>query len=272
MRLIPHGSRNYDLNLLSSRESGHTVMRSKFTVQPNIFKMLFDILCRQRTDIETGSLCDLQVNSLDCFFPSHLLQDLGREIFSRVNSGSCITDFVFVFLRLVLFSSSDQFDNDLLDLADLSCCVIGKLDFVWGLLKLFFFGGENHRYLDERFLVLSLVGISPSDVFIWRLVQVTFNVVESVLSNVGDTSVRVLPDFSLLWFNISNKNLDHGRLSSSILTNTGDTGTEGHLDGDVEKGWFGILWVCESNIGDLHESFSLGLDSLNWSGLRELEL
>lgn len=59
------------------------------------------------------------------------------------------------------------------------------------------------------------------------------NVVERVLGDVGDTGVGVLPDLSNLGLDLSNEELDHGGLSGSVLSNAGNTGGQGYLDGDL---------------------------------------
>ena len=61
-------------------------------------------------------------------------------------------------------------------------------------------------------------------------------------------------------------------LSCSILSNTGNTRAEGNLDRDVEKGWLFISRVGESTVTHLHESFTLRLDTFDWTRLWELEL
>ena len=44
------------------------------------------------------------------------------------------------------------------------------------------------------------------------------------------------------------------------------------MDGNVEKGWLGVSWVGEGTVSHFHQGFSLRLDTLNWTWLRELEL
>merc|ERR1712176_683213 len=78
VRLIPHSRCKYNLYFLSSRESGHTVMCSKFPIQNAILQMLFHIPGRKRTYVQTSSLSNLHVHSFYCFIPSHFLQCFGR--------------------------------------------------------------------------------------------------------------------------------------------------------------------------------------------------
>jgi hypothetical protein len=75
-----------------------------------------------------------------------------------------------------------------------------------------------------------------------------------------------------LRLDFSNKKLDHGGLSGAVLTDTGDTGTERNLDGNVEQSRAIVDRVCECTLAHLHESLSLRLNTLNGTGVGELEL
>mmetsp|Transcript_14508 Transcript_14508/g.21671 ORF Transcript_14508/g.21671 Transcript_14508/m.21671 type:complete len:246 (+) Transcript_14508:988-1725(+) len=96
--------------------------------------------------------------------------------------------------------------------------------------------------------------------------------VEGVLGDVGNTSVGVLPNISDLRFDLTDKKLNHGRLSGSIFSDAGNTGRQRHLHRNIEEGWCLIAWVSESTLGHLHECFTLGLDTLDRTRLGELEL
>mmetsp|Transcript_22096 Transcript_22096/g.37598 ORF Transcript_22096/g.37598 Transcript_22096/m.37598 type:complete len:759 (-) Transcript_22096:45-2321(-) len=272
VRLVPHGSSQHNLHLLSSRQGRHTVVSSKLTVQPTILQMLFDVLGRQRTNVQTSTLSNLEIHSLHGLVPTHLLQSLGRQVFTRVHRGSSVPHFVLVILRLVGLTSSNKLRHNLLDLGDLSSLLIGKLDLEWGLLLLELLIGKLHSHLHQRLLVLSIVGISPSNVLVGGLVQVLLNVVKGVLGNVCNTGIGVLPHFSLLGLTLSNQQLDHGRFSGTILTDTGDTRRQGYLHTNVKQSWLLITRVGKGTAGKLHESFTLGLDTLDRTWLRELEL
>mmetsp|Transcript_29989 Transcript_29989/g.59563 ORF Transcript_29989/g.59563 Transcript_29989/m.59563 type:complete len:784 (+) Transcript_29989:846-3197(+) len=148
-----------------------------------------------------------------------------------------------------------------------------------GLLLLDLVVGEHHGDLDEGLLILSVVGVPPADVLVGGLLEVLLDVVEGVLGNVSDASVRVLPDVSDLGLDLSDEELDHGGLSGAVLADAGDAGGERHLDRDVVEGGDAVAAVLlpvdgvgEGALGDLHERLSLGLDSLDVTGLGELEL
>mmetsp|Transcript_2521 Transcript_2521/g.4014 ORF Transcript_2521/g.4014 Transcript_2521/m.4014 type:complete len:342 (+) Transcript_2521:888-1913(+) len=271
MRLIPHSSGQNNLHLLSSRKGGHTVVGTELTVKTAILQMLFDVLGGKRTDVKTGALGNLEIDSLHGLLPSHLLQSLlGQEV-TVTHGGSKVADLILVFLGLVGLTTAHKLRDDLLDLGDLTTFIISELDLVRSLLQLFFLWAKLHCNLDERFLVLSVVGVTPTDVLVRSSVNMLFNVMESMLGNVGDTGVRVLPDITSLWLGFSDKKLDHGTLSGTVLTNTGDTGGKGDLDSNVEEGWGIVTWVGEVTTGHLHEGLTLRLDTFDRTRLWELE-
>mmetsp|Transcript_4556 Transcript_4556/g.6314 ORF Transcript_4556/g.6314 Transcript_4556/m.6314 type:complete len:301 (-) Transcript_4556:1667-2569(-) len=272
MRLVPHSSCKDNLHLLASREGRQAVVCSELTVKTTILQMLFDILRGKRTDIETRALSDLEINCLHCLVPSHLFERLLGQVFTRVNSRASISNFVLVLLGLVSLTSSNKLSNNLFDLRDLTRFSIDELDFKGRLLELLFLLGELHCNLDEGLLVLSIVCISPADVFVWRLVEVALNVMEGMLGNVGDTSIWVLPDISLLGLNLSDQQLDHSRLSGSVLSDASNTRRQGDLHRNVEKSWLVVYRVGERTSRHLHEGLSLRLDSLDGTWLGELEL
>mmetsp|Transcript_17732 Transcript_17732/g.24955 ORF Transcript_17732/g.24955 Transcript_17732/m.24955 type:complete len:277 (+) Transcript_17732:1073-1903(+) len=93
-----------------------------------------------------------------------------------------------------------------------------------------------------------------------------------MLGDVCNTCIGVLPDISGLGFNFTNEKLNHCRLTSTVLSNTCDTGTERNLDSDVEKSRLIVSGVGEGTSCHFHKSLTLGLNSLNRTGLGETEL
>ena len=66
-----------------------------------------------------------------------------------------------------------------------------------------------HCYLHKRLFVLTLVGITLKNVFIWCFIQMIFNVMESVMCNIGNLCVGVPLYITFLWINLPNKKLNH---------------------------------------------------------------
>lgn len=104
------------------------------------------------------------------------------------------------------------------------------------------------------------------------LVKVVIDVVESVLGDVTDDQVGVLPDFTLGGLSLTDKELDKGRLAGTVRTEDGDTGGEGDLEGDVVELLDLGGGVLEVNVTHLGERLLLGLDTVEQRRSRELEL
>lgn len=94
----------------------------------------------------------------------------------------------------------------------------------------------------------------------------------TVLSDVSNDQVGVLPDFStLVRLGLSDEKLDEGTLSGSVGSEDGDTGREGDLKRDVVQLGRRGSGVLEPNVTHLHERLLLGLDSVEERGVGELE-
>jgi hypothetical protein len=100
---------------------------------------------------------------------------------------------------------------------------------------------------------------------------VLLDVVESVLSNVSNTKVGVLPYITAGGLNLTSKDLDEGGLTSSVGTQNGDTGVQGALKGNALDSRLGGVGILVSGFHHLENGSVLGLDTFQKSGLRELE-
>ena len=89
---------------------------------------------------------------------------------------------------------------------------------------------------------------TPLDILDWRLLQVTFDVVGSVLRNVSNTKGRVLIHRPLLRFYLSGQNLDEGRLSGTIGSNNPDSTRKGQSTRCIIQARLRLSRVGESAI------------------------
>lgn len=104
-------------------------------------------------------------------------------------------------------------------------------------------------------------------------VEVVVDVVESVLGNVSDDQVGVLPDLTtLVGLGLSDEELDEGRLSGSVGSENGDTRRERDLERDVVQLLNGRGRVLERDVTHLHERLLLGLDTVEEGRVREREV
>jgi hypothetical protein len=102
---------------------------------------------------------------------------------------------------------------------------------------------------------------------------VLVNVVESVLGDVTNDEVGVLPDgTTLVGLSLAGKELDEGRLSGTVGTENGDTRRERNLEVDVVELLDGGTGVLERNVAHLEERLLLGLDTVKKRRVGELDL
>ena len=75
------------------------------------------------------------------------------------------------------------------------------------------------------------------------------DVVESVLGDVTDDQVGVLPDLtSLVGFHVTDEELDEGGFTGTVRTQDGNTGREGDLEGNVIELLDRLRWVLEADL------------------------
>lgn len=107
--------------------------------------------------------------------------------------------------------------------------------------------------------------VTPQHVFKGRLVEMVIDMVESVLSDVADDQVRVLPDFSaLVGLHVANEELDERGLSGTVGTENGNTGRERDLESDVVELLDGLSWVLESNLAPVEVEINAIYLSKHW--------
>lgn len=132
--------------------------------------------------------------------------------------------------------------------------------------------GKDSVGLVELLEILSGL-VSPEKVVKRGLVKVLIDVVESVLGDVSDNDVGVLPNLSsLVGLKISDEELDKGGLSGTVRSKNGDSGRKGDLKGDIEELLDRLGGVLESNLSHLDKGLLLGLDSIKKRRVGELEL
>mmetsp|Transcript_30273 Transcript_30273/g.64934 ORF Transcript_30273/g.64934 Transcript_30273/m.64934 type:complete len:311 (-) Transcript_30273:1318-2250(-) len=90
-----------------------------------------------------------------------------------------------------------------------------------------------------------------------------------MLSNVSNTSIRMLPHVPNLRCDFTDKKFNHGGLSCTVLSDTCDTRTQRNLNSNIEQSWFLVSWVSEGAFAHLHQRFTLGLDTFNGPRRRE---
>ncbi|GJC84785.1 hypothetical protein ColLi_07624 [Colletotrichum liriopes] len=98
------------------------------------------------------------------------------------------------------------------------------------------------------------------------------NVLESVLLDVTDTQVGVLLYLTGGGNNLTSKDLDEGRLASTVGADDGYSGRQSKLAGDLAQGRLGSLGVLVGDVGHADDGTGQRLDTGQDTRGRELEL
>src|SRR5438270_266923 len=97
--------------------------------------------------------------------------------------------------------------------------------------------------------------------------------VESVLGDITDDQVRMLPDFStLVGFHLASEQLNECRLSGTVRPKNGNTRRKRDLECDIVELLDRRSRILEANLAHLQQTLLLGLDTLKKRRIRKLEL
>mmetsp|Transcript_11389 Transcript_11389/g.34836 ORF Transcript_11389/g.34836 Transcript_11389/m.34836 type:complete len:215 (-) Transcript_11389:339-983(-) len=95
---------------------------------------------------------------------------------------------------------------------------------------------------------------------------------ECVLGDVSNTAVGMLPDVPLVRHKLSGQELNDGRLSGTIWSNTRHSARKGDSNRDTSHLRTMYAWIRELDAIHLHDSLALRCYAFQNSWLRELEL
>ena len=93
-----------------------------------------------------------------------------------------------------------------------------------------------------------------------------------MLLDVGDTDVLVVVDLTLGGDQLTSKDVDESRLSGTVGTDDSNTRAERALEGALLNLGLSSTGVLEGDVADTDDGLGLGLDTLEETGLGELEL
>lgn len=267
---LPRASRQNDLDTLTTGQTAHTRVRNKLSIETEVGAVRLNLLADQGTELTRGK------GLLHIDISNHLLvrgEQLGTGQPSVVGAhhgnpalvlhANVLTksERTLVLVRVLELSAG-------VDANDTSLGTLDTEDLVHGLLILL--GDDLVGTIHGLTILTSLE--TPLNVLGRSLVQVVINVGESVLLDVGNTDVLVLVDLTLGRDKLTSEDVDQGRLSSTVGTNDGNTGTERALEGDVLNLGLGSTGVLEGHLGGTQNGLGLGLDTLKETGLGESEL
>jgi hypothetical protein len=212
MGVVPHGTSQDDLDLLSTGQARDLVVVGNLRVETNILEVLGDDLGLELTETETLSAGLVVIVLLD-----HLLETAVGESLTRDHAvvlGQPAEPLDLVLEGLLVLLTTDEG----LDLARTLAIVHVNLD----LHLLAVLVGENTGLLKHDLAIIT-VGVTPLEVLVGSLLHVHLNVLKSVLLDVADTQVGVLLDLTLLRNNLTSQDLDEGRLTGTVGADNGDS-------------------------------------------------
>lgn len=269
MRTLPRAGGKDNLDTLTTGETAHTGVGNKLSIETELGAVLFDLLADQRTELTAGKGL-LLVN-----LGNHLgvgLDDLvtGNPGVVAGHHGSPLlalhADVVTQQEGTLVLVSVLELTTGV-DTNDPTGGTVDLVDLVHGLLVLI---GDNLVGTVHGFTVLTGLE-TPLDVLGGSAVEVVINVGESVLLDVGDTDVLVLVDITGGRDQLTGQNVDQCRLTGTVGTDDSNTGSQRHLEGNIGNLGTRSARVLEGHVGDTDDSLGLGLDTLQETGLGELE-
>jgi len=262
MGVEPHGGGKDDLDLLTTGKTANTAVGGELGIKSEITQVLLDLNSGQGAGPGTSLGSLLVVKGLKDLLETPLLELLtgnpGVVLIGAANELNLVLE-----RALGLATSIEILDLDLLDLlVDLPLDELLHL----GLLL----GRDLASGLVDHLAILTVL-VTPADVLVGGLVQVLLDVVEGVLGDVGDTNVGVLGDNTVGGDGLTGQDLDEGRLSGTVGSDDGNTRVEGDLARHVHDGQLGGAGVGKVNVLELDKGLILGLDTVQETGLGELE-
>jgi hypothetical protein len=127
---------------------------------------------------------------------------------------------------LQFLSGNDLLNEPLLTIDNDKGSILHLLLLLFGDLA----GGLAH------FLEIFTSLVTPEHIFEGSLVKMVIDVMESVLSDVTNDQVRVLPDFTtLVLLHLTDEELDECRLAGTVRSKDGNTRRKRNLEGDIVK-------------------------------------
>ncbi|QBZ65042.1 hypothetical protein PoMZ_06746 [Pyricularia oryzae] len=270
VRTLPRAGGKDDLDTLSTRQTTHARVRNQLGVETKVGAVALNLLTDQRTELTRGkSLLHVDLGN-HLLVGSEQLRTREPGVVCRHHGDPALvlhanvltqSERALVLVRVLELSTGVDADDAALGTVDLE-------DLVHGLLVLL---GDDLVGTVHGLTVLTSLE-TPLDVLGRSAVQVVVDVGESVLLDVGDTDVLVLVDLTSSGDKLTSQDVDESRLSGTVGTNDGNTGTKRALEGDVADLGLGGTRVLEVHLGGTENGLGLGLDTLEETGLGEGEL
>lgn len=270
VRALPRAGGKHDLDTLTTGETSHTGVGDQLSLDTELGAVGFDLLADQGTELTAGEGL-LLVNlgnhfgvRLDDFVPRNpgvVVGHHGNPALLLEANVLTKSERTFVLVGVLELSAG-------VDTNDTTLSAFDVVDLVHSLLIVV---GDDLVGTVHGLTVLTGLE-TPLDVFGGGLFEVVINVSESVLLDVGDTDVLVLVDLTTGGNQFTGQDVDQSRFTGTVGTNDGNTRAQGHLETNVRNLGTRSTRVLEGHVGDTDDGLGLGLDTLEVTGLGELEL
>jgi hypothetical protein len=270
VRTLPRASGKDDLDTLTTGQTTHTRVRNELSVETEVGGVRLNLLTDEGTELTRGESLLLIDLSDHLAVGGHDLGTGNPGVVSRhhgcpplVLHANVLTESEGTLVLVGVLELPAGVDAD-----DTTLGTLDLVDLVHGLLVLL---GDDLVGTVHGLTVLTSLE-TPLDVLRRSLVEVVVNVCESVLLDVRNTDVLVVVDLTRGGDKLTSQDVDKGGLSGTVRTNDGNTGSERALEGDVGDLGLGSTLVLEAHVGGTEDSLGLSLDTLEETGLGELEL
>ena len=211
MRTAPGSSTEDDLDLLTTGETAHGVVGDKLGFETEIGEVLLDLTTDERAE-QTSTLSLSGVDLKDLLLEATLDEVVARK--PDVLRGAEALERHLVLIRLLeLLPVEDLLDEALLTFDDNERSILHLLLLLLGDLSV-----GLHQLLE----ILSGL-VAPEHVFEGSLVEMMIDVMESMLSDIADDQVGVLPDLAtLVGLHVTDEKLDESRFTGTVGTKHSD--------------------------------------------------
>ena len=270
VRTLPRAGGKDDLDTLATGETTHAGVRDKLGVETEVGAVLLDLLADKGTEltrgkglllVNVGNHLLVRVDELGTGDPGVVGGHHGSPTLGLHAEVLTKGERTLVLIGVLELSAGVHADDATVGVLDL-------VDLVHGLLVLL---GDDLVGAVHGLTVLTSLE-TPLDVLGGSKIEVVVDVSESVLLDVGDTDVLVLVDVTRGGDKLTSQDVDKSGLASTVGANDGNTRAERALEGDVLNLGLAGAGVLEGHVANTDNGLGLGLDTLEETGLGELEL
>mmetsp|Transcript_33773 Transcript_33773/g.85509 ORF Transcript_33773/g.85509 Transcript_33773/m.85509 type:complete len:691 (+) Transcript_33773:978-3050(+) len=263
VRVLPHGSRQHQLDLLPARQAADVGVHRELGLQPKVAAKLLDGHHGEGARLLAHLLLRrlLAIHLVDQLLKAALNQLLTRNPPVEADRGQPLPLDLVLVGPLLLAAAQDD--------AQLAGLAINHPDLVAHLLPLLALHLAVHLL---RLLPVLAAAVAAQDVARGRDVQVLLNVVERVLRDVRDAHVGVARHLPRARLELARQDLDERRLAGAVAAQHGDARVQAHVARDVHQRGLGRARVRERHLLHVQDRLLARRHTVERGRLGEVEL